>query len=148
MIQLDAITAADVLIFCYENIKRDVGIAFSSRRRMEEFAKSLHRQQREGLVPATHYKNKIDELFFATGSRIKMFDASDPRNVYGRIFDIVVYDQKITDEDIKMHLESCERRQANMLFKNWFYHHAAKPDMEIDPQPLDDFLGGFSVIKN
>lgn len=101
---------------------------------------SLQRQQREGLVPATHYKRGVDEIFFDTGSSIRMMDASDPGNLYGLTFDLVLYDPDISDKDVLAHLKSCESRS---------YYPKSKPttEMEIDTKPLDDFLNCFSVIK-
>lgn len=146
MFELTAESVANAMLSCYNHFNRRVGIAFASHTKMYDFAISLQRLQREGLVPATHYKRGIDEIFFDTGSSIRMFDASNPRNVYGRRFDSVLYDQEIQEEDIKIHLASCEIGHSSIEFKNGEYIRV-KPEMEIDNQPLDDFLNGFSVIK-
>lgn len=137
MIELTAESVADAMLSCYNYFNRKVGIAFSSHKKMYDFAISLQRQQREGLVPATHYKRGIDEIFFDTGSSIRMLDASDPRNAYGLDFDSVLYDPNIRDEDIKAHMASCERRR---------FIPQSHREMEIDTQPLDDFLSEFSII--
>lgn len=140
MIELNEGSVADALLSCYNHFNRKVGIAFSTHKRMYDFAMSLQRQQREGLVPATHYKRGVDEIFFDTGSSIRMVDASDPRNLYGRTFHEVLYDPDIKEEEVLAHLKSCERLACNPKPKQ-------APEMEIDNQPLDDFLNGFSVIK-
>lgn len=138
MVELNAGTLEDALVSCYNCFNRKVGIAFSTHKRMYDFAMSLQRQWRDGSVPATHYKSGVDEITFDTGSSIRMVDASDQRNLYGHTFHIVLYDTDITDRDILEHLKSCERL---------LWHRQPKGEMEIDTQPLDDFLDGFSVIK-
>ena len=110
MIEVTGESLADAMLSCYNHFNRRVGIAFPSHKVMYDFAMSLQRQQREGLVPATHYKRGVDEIFFDTGSSIRMVDASDPRNLYGLTFDEVLYDPDITDGDVLAHLKSCERR--------------------------------------
>ena len=138
MIALTGESLADAMLSCYNHFNRKVGIAFPSHKVMYDFAMSLQRQQREGLVPATHYKRGIEEIFFDTGSSIRMVDVGDVRNLYGHTFHRVLYDPGITDPFVLEHLKSCER----LLWD------ARKPsEMEIDTQPLDDFLNGFSVIK-
>lgn len=140
MTELNESSVADALLSCYNYFNRKVCIAFSSHKRMYDFAMSLQRQQREGLVPATHYKHGVDEIFFDSGSSIRMVDASDPKNLYGLTFHEVLYDPDINEGDVLAHLKSCERRP--------FYPKSKPaPEMEIDNQPLDDFLNGFSVIK-
>ena len=140
MIRLSPEAVTDVMISCYNHFDHKVGIAFSTQKRMYDFAMSMQQQYREGLVPSTFYKQGIDEIFFDTGSSIRMFNGTIPANVYGRDFDTVVIDPDITDEDIIQHLESCERRRYNLRFKNTEY-------MEVDPAPLDEFLSGFSITK-
>ena len=105
---------------------------------MYDFAMALQREQREGSVPATHYKRGIEEIFFDTGSSIRMVDVGDVRNLYGHTFHRVLYDPDIKDPVILEHLRSCERL---------LWHRQPKGEMEIDTQPLDDFLDGFSIIK-
>lgn len=139
MIELTGESLADAMLSCYNHFNRRVGIAFPSHKVMYDFAMSLQRQQREGLVPATHYKRGVDEIFFDTGSSIRMVDASDPRNLYGLTFDEVLYDPDITDGDVLAHLKSCERRPFNPALKS-------APEMEIDNQPLDDFLSEFNIV--
>ena len=139
MVELNAQSLEDALISCYDGFNRKFCIAFLTHERMYDFATTLQRQQREGLVPATHYKRGIDEITFDTGSSIRMVDVGDIRNLYGHTFHKVLYDPDITDPLVLEHLKSCER----LLWS------ARQPrEMEVDTQPLDDFLGGFSVIKN
>lgn len=140
MTELNEITLADALLSCYDYFARKVCIAFSSHKRMYDFAMSLQRQQREGLVPSTHYKHGVDEIFFDSGSSIRMVDAGDPKNLYGLMFHEVLYDPDINEGDVLAHLKSCERRSCCPMQRS-------NPEMEIDNQPLDDFLNGFSVIK-
>ena len=138
MIELNAHSLEDALVSCYDGFNRKFCIAFPTHKRMYDFAVHLQMQQREGLVPATHYKRGIEEIFFDTGSSIRMVDVGDVRNLYGHTFHRVLYDPGITDPFVLEHLRSCER----LLWD------ARKPsEMEIDTQPLDDFLNGFSVIK-
>ena len=138
MVELNAKSLEDALVSCYDGFNRKFCIAFPTHKRMYDFAVHLQIQQREGLVPATHYKRGIEEIFFDTGSSIRMVDVGDVRNLYGHTFHRVLYDPDITDPLVLEHLRSCER----LLWD------ARKPsEMEIDTQPLDDFLNGFSVIK-
>lgn len=138
MVELNAKSLEDALVSCYDGFNRKFCIAFPTHKRMYDFAVHLQMQQREGLVPATHYKRGIEEIFFDTGSSIRMVDVGDARNLYGHTFHRVLYDPGITDPFVLEHLKSCER----LLWD------ARKPsEMEIDNQPLDDFLNGFSVIK-
>lgn len=138
MVELNAKSLEDALVSCYDGFNRKFCIAFPTHKRMYDFAVHLQMQQREGLVPATHYKRGIEEIFFDTGSSIRMVDVGDVRNLYGHTFHRVLYDPGITDQFVLEHLKSCER----LLWD------ARKPsEMEIDTQPLDDFLNGFSVIK-
>ena len=138
MVELSAQSLEDALVSCYDGFNRKFCIAFPTHKRMYDFAVHLQMQQREGLVPATHYKRGIEEIFFDTGSSIRMVDVGDVRNLYGHTFHRVLYDPGITDPFVLEHLKSCER----LLWD------ARKPsEMEIDNQPLDDFLNGFSVIK-
>lgn len=138
MVELNAKSLEDALVSCYDGFNRKFCIAFPTYKRMYDFAVHLQMQQREGLVPATHYKRGIEEIFFDTGSSIRMVDVGDVRNLYGHTFHRVLYDPGITDPFVLEHLKSCER----LLWD------ARKPsEMEIDNQPLDDFLNGFSVIK-
>lgn len=138
MVELNAKSLEDALVSCYDGFNRKFCIAFPTHKRMYDFAVYLQMQQREGLVPATHYKRGIEEIFFDTGSSIRMVDVGDVRNLYGHTFHRVLYDPSITDPLVLEHLRSCER----LLWG------ACKPsEMEIDTQPLDDFLNGFSVIK-
>ena len=138
MVELNAKSLEDALVSCYGGFNRKFCIAFHTHERMYDFAVHLQMQQREGLVPATHYKRGIEEIFFDTGSSIRMIDVGDVRNLYGHTFHRVLYDPGITDPFVLEHLKSCER----LLWD------ARKPsEMEIDNQPLDDFLNGFSVIK-
>lgn len=138
MVELNAKSLEDALVSCYDGFNRKFCIAFPTHKRMYDFAVHLQMQQREGLVPATHYKRGIEEIFFDTGSSIRMVDVGDVRNLYGHTFHRVLYDPGITDPFVLEHLRSCER----LLWD------ARKPsEIEIDTQPLDDFLSGFSVIK-
>ena len=138
MVELNAKSLEDALVSCYDGFNRKFCIAFPTHKRMYDFAVHLQMQQREGLVPATHYKRGIEEIFFDTGSSIRMVDVGDVSNLYGHTFHRVLYDPDITDPLVLEHLRSCER----LLWD------ARKPsEMEIDTQPLDDFLNGFSVIK-
>ena len=138
MVELSAKSLEDALVSCYDGFNRKFCIAFPTHKRMYDFAVHLQMQQREGLVPATHYKRGIEEIFFDTGSSIRMVDVGDVRNLYGHTFHRVLYDPGITDPFVLEHLKSCER----LLWD------ARQPsEMEIDTQPLDDFLNGFSVIK-
>lgn len=138
MVELNAKSLEDALVSCYDGFNRKFCIAFPTHQRMCDFAIHLQMQQREGLVPATHYKRGIEEIFFDTGSSIRMVNVGDVRNLYGHTFHRVLYDPGITDPFVLEHLKSCER----LLWD------ARKPsEMEIDTQPLDDFLNGFSVIK-
>ncbi len=139
MVELSAKSLEDALVSCYDGFNRKFCIAFPTHKRMYDFAVHLQMQQREGLVPATHYKRGIEEIFFDTGSSIRMVDVGDVRNLYGHTFHRVLYDPGNTDPFVLEHLKSCER----LLWD------ARKPsEMEIDTQPLDDFLDGFSVIKS
>lgn len=138
MVELNAKSLEDALVSCYDGFNRKFCIAFPTHKRMYDFAIHLQMQQREGLVPATHYKRGIEEIFFDTGSSIMMVNVGDVRNLYGHTFHRVLYDPGITDPFVLEHLKSCER----LLWD------ARNPsEMEIDTQPLDDFLNGFSVIK-
>lgn len=140
MTELNARSLEDAMVSCYDGFNRKLCIAFTTHKRMYDFAMALQRQQREGLVPATQYRRGVDEIFFDTGSSIKMVDVSDVRNLYGHTFHRVLYDPDIKDPVVLEHLRSCER----LLWKN---NRQPYVEMEIDTQPLDDFLGGFTVIK-
>lgn len=141
MILLSAETVTDAMISCYNYFNRRVGIAFATQKRANDFAVSMHQQFSDGLIPCTFYKQAaIDEIFFDTGSSIRMFDGTSPSSVYGRDFDMVIIDPDVTDEDIIQHLISCERQSAPR-------RSGYTEDMAIDPQPLDAFLSGFSITK-
>lgn len=142
---------ADALMDCYSGFSRKIGFAFSTEKRMREFALLLQKQHREGSVPATHYKRGIDEIFFDTGSSVRMVNASIPSNLYGLRFDKVLYDTEISDNDILSHLKSCEMSPLaysvkGEQFSRWAMQNA-ELSMDVDPQPLDDFLGEFSIMK-
>ena len=139
MVELNAKSLEDALVSCYDGFNRKFCIAFPTHKRMYDFAVHLQMQQREGLVPATHYKRGIEEIFFDTGSSIRMVDVGDARNLYGHTFHRVLYDPGITDPFVLEHLKSCERL---------LWDARKLSEMEIDTQPLDDFLNGFSVIKS
>lgn len=140
MLTLGSETITDVMVSCYNYFNRKVGIAFSSKKRMYDFAMSMYQQHGDGLIPCTFYKQDIDEIFFDTGSSIRMFNGTNPASVYGRDFDIVVIDPDITDEDIIQHLNSCERRSTPRRSGDMEF-------MDVDPKPLDDFLSEFSITK-
>lgn len=141
MILLSTEAVTEVMISCCNYFNRRVGITFATQKRASDFAMSMHQQFSDGLIPCTFYKQgSIDEIFFDTGSSIRMFNGTNPASVYGRDFDIVVIDPDITDKDIIQHLDSCERwsaprRSGDMEF------------MDVDPKPLDDFLSEFSITK-
>ena len=97
MVELNAKSLEDALVSCYDGFNRKFCIAFPTHKRMYDFAVYLQMQQREGLVPATHYKRGIEEIFFDTGSSIRMVDVGDVRNLYGHTFHRVLYDPGITD---------------------------------------------------
>lgn len=138
MVKLNANSLEDAMVSCYDGFNRKFCIAFSTHKRMYDFATHLRMQQREGLVPATHYTHGIEEIFFDTGSSIRMIDVCDVRNLFGHTFHRVLYDPDIKDPFVLERLKSCER----LLWG------ARKPsEMELDTQPLDDFLNGFSIIK-
>lgn len=138
MVELNAKSLEDALVSCYDGFNRKFCIAFPTHKRMYDFAVHLQMQQREGLVPATHYKRGIEEIFFDTGSSIKMVDVGGVSCLYGHTFHRVLYDTDIRDPLVLEHLKSCERLRLDDCKPN---------EMEIDTQPLDDFLNGFSVIK-
>lgn len=140
MIKLSSEAVTDVMVHCYNYFNYRVGIAFSTQKRMHDFASSMQQQYRDGLIPCTFYRQGIDEIFFDTGSSIKMFNVTDLNNVLGRDFDIVVIDPDITGKDIIQHFELCEKRYRHFSIKN-------TETMEVDPQPLDEFLSGFSITK-
>lgn len=138
MVELNARSLEEAMVSCYNGFNRKLCIAFSTNKRMYDFAVSMRKQYSELTVPAAYYKSGIDEIFFDTGSSIKMIDAGDQRNLYGHTFHTVLYDPDITDREVLAHLRSCERLS---------YYHRPVEEMEIDTEPLDDFLNGFSVIK-
>ncbi len=141
MILLSTEAVTEVMISCYNYFNRRVGIAFASEKRAGDFAMSMQQQFHDGLIPCTFYKQGINnEIFFDTGSSIRMFNGTNPASVYGKDFDTVVIDPDITDEDIIQHLNSCERRSTLRRF-----NHAET--MEVDTQPLDEFLSEFSITK-
>lgn len=137
MTEITSESLADAMLSCYDHFNRRIGVAFQSHKVMHDFAMALQRQQYKGIVPETHYRRNIYEIFFDTGSSIRMVDASEPENLYGLIFDEVLYDSDITAEEVLKHLESCERRA---------FYNKITPEMEIDNQPLDDFLNSFHII--
>lgn len=141
MIQLNSETVTDAMVSCYNYFNRRVGFAFATQKRANDFALSMQQQFNDGLIPCTFYKQGIDdEIFFDTGSSIRMFNGTNPTSVYGKDFDEIVIDPDITDEGIIQHLTSCERRFTTRRFNN-------TDAMEIDPKPLDEFLSGFSITK-
>lgn len=145
MIELTEESVADAMVSCYGTFNLKIGIAFSTHKEMYDFAMALQMLWRDGQVPSTHYKRGIDEIWFDTGSSIRMFDVSEPSNLYGYRFDRVVYDAEIKDEDVLEHLRSCEVHPASYWLKR--QKSSCKSDeMEIDTQPIDDFLNGFKVI--
>lgn len=136
MIQLNSETITDAMVSCYNHFNRRVGFAFATQKRANDFALSMQQQFHDGLIPCTFYKQGIyDEIFFDTGSSIRMFNGTNLISVYWKDFDEIVIDPDITDEGIIQHLTSCERRFTNT------------DAMEIDPKPLDEFLSGFSITK-
>lgn len=141
MIRLNAASLGEAMFSCYNGFNRKICIAFSTYKRMYDFAMSLQMKQREGLIPATHYKCGADEISFDTGSSIRMVDASDPIDLYSRIFTrsfhTVLYDPDITDQDILAYLRS---------FEMWSCNPQPEVEMEIDTQPLDDFLSEFNIV--
>lgn len=141
MIRLNAESLGEAMFSCYNGFNRKICIAFSTYRRRYDFAMSLQMKQHEGLIPATHYKCGANEIFFDTGSSIRMVDANDPLDLYGRIFTrrfhTVLYDPDITDQDILAYLQSCEMLSCNPQ---------PEVEMEIDTQPLDDFLSEFNIV--
>ena len=151
MDKLTSESVADALMACYSGFNRKIGFAFATEKRKHEFALSLQRQYSEGSIPAAQYKRGSDVISFDTGSSIRMFNAGVPGSLYGQSFDYIVYDAEISDDDILAHLKSCERHRMSfdmkgMQFEQWAMRNAEQP-MEIDEQPIDDFLNEFSIMK-
>lgn len=141
MIRLNAESLGEAMFSCYNGFNRKICIAFSTYKRMYDFAMSLQMKQREGLIPATHYKCGANAIFFDTGSSIRMVDANGQIDLYGQIFTgsfhTVLYDPDITDQDVLVYLRSLEMLSCNPQ---------PEVEMEIDTQPLDDFLSEFNIV--
>lgn len=131
---------------CYNNSNRRVGIAFSSHQKLRDYALSLRGYHRDGLIPSAYYQGRIDEVFFGAGSSIKMFDASNSVDCRGRRFDVVLYDPEIYDKVTLEWLQRYENPCSKYEFKNGTYFRPVA-EMEVDTQPLDDFLDGFHIMK-
>lgn len=140
MVTLSPESITETMIDCYDHYGLKVGIAFSTQKRMMDFALSMQQQYRNGLVPSVFYRQGINIIYFDTGSSIRLFNGSDLKNAYGRAFDLVVIDPEIVDEDVIEYLKLCERRYFKKPLKNAEY-------MEVDSEPLDKFLSEFIITK-
>lgn len=140
MVTLSPKSVTETMIDCYDHYGLEVGIAFSTQKRMMDFALSMQQQYRDGLVPSVFYRQGINTIYFDTGSSIRLFNGSDLKNAYGRDFDLVVIDPDIVDEDVIEYLKLCERRHFKKRLKN-------AECMEVDPEPLDKFLSEFIITK-
>lgn len=145
MTELNNHSLEEAMMACYTRYDYRVGIVFPSFKRMYDFASAMYAQSADGLVPAIHYGHKIDTMCFDTGSSIHMIDASDDWNLVGLSFNRVLYDPSIEDKPTLTLIRGCERA-SSLDFMDKANIRSAK-EIEVDPQPLDDFLSGFSITK-
>lgn len=145
MTELNSHSLEEAMIACYTKYDYKVGVIFPSFKRMHDFAQAMHQQSGDGLVPAIHYGGGIDKIYFDTGSSIHMIEASDDWNLVGWSFNRVLYDPAIKDKTTLTLIRECER-EPSLYFMDKRNVRSAK-EIEVDPQPLDEFLSGFSITK-
>lgn len=145
MTELDCHSLEEALMACYTRSDYRVGIVFPSFERMYDFAVTMHNQFGDGSLPEVHYKCGIDVLNFDNGSSVQMLDCSNDWNLIGTLVNRVLYDPDIKDKETLQLIKMCESRPPVdfMDKKNIRPAH----EMEVDTQPIDDFLSGFAIIK-
>lgn len=148
MRKLNSDNLSDVLFTCAGCQCTQIGVAFSSHERLHDFAMAM-RKEIEGIgAPCMFYargtKNfkDVDTIWFDSGSNIRLFDVSDPWEMRGRRYDLVLYDEDI-DEELIAALKYCERSDcAYHLKRAHAYTHVDWAE-DDDSKELDDFLNEF-----
>lgn len=146
MTELNSHSLEEAMMACYTRYDYSVGIVFPSFKRMYDFASAMHTQFSDGLVPAMHYERGIDKMCFDTGSSIQMIDADNDWDLVGWSFNRVLYDPSIKDKATLALIQGCERSPSFDFMDKKNVRSTAK-EIEVDPQPLDEFLSGFSITK-
>ena len=145
MTELDCRSLEEAMMACFTRYDYKVCIVIPSFRRMYDFAAAMRNQFKDGSVPAAHYERGIDKLSFDNGSSIQMIDCSNDWNLIGISVDRVLYDPDIKDKETLKLIQICERKPS-FDFMDKKNIRSAK-EIEVDPQPLDEFLSEFSITK-
>lgn len=136
MIILDSNNFAEALNLCYMRFNYRIGIAFSDSGRLRSFARALnHQLYNEGIWGIPHavtFNNDTDSLVFDSGSYIKLFVAQRDVAHLEECFDSIYVDPDIKDMELLDNISRCQWTPFD-----------TETEIEIDPQPLDEFLHGF-----
>lgn len=148
MRKLTAGNLQDVLYACYSSKCMQIGIAFSTHKRLHDFAMSMRNEIEGEGAPCMFYARgtqnfrDIDTVWFDSGSNIRLFDVGDPWEMKGRRFDLVLYDEDISEELLEA-LGYCERSNASYLFKRMHQYVPEDKFENEDSKALDEFLNEF-----
>lgn len=148
MRKLTAYELSDVLSACFRGTCIQVGIAFSTHERLHDFAMAMRNEIDGKGAPCMFYARgtktfkDIDTVWFDNGSNIRLFDVSDPWEMRGRRYDLVLYDEAIS-EDLLEALRYCERPNAAYFLKQAHNYIPVDKVEAEDQKALDDFLNEF-----
>ena len=104
MRKLTAYELSDVLSACFRGTCIQVGIAFATHERLHDFAMAMRNEIDGKGAPCMFYARgtktfrDIDTVWFDNGSNIRLFDVSDPWEMRGRRYDLVLYDEEIIED--------------------------------------------------
>lgn len=138
----------DVMSACFRGRFIQVGVAFSNHERLHDFATAMRNEIDGKGAPCMFYargtKNfkDIDTIWFDGGSNIRLFDVSDPWEMRGRRYDVVLYDEEISDELLAA-LKYCERSNSAYYIKQAYQYIPVDKAEDVDSKELDDFLNEF-----
>lgn len=148
MRKLIASNLQDALCTCYSSECMEIGIAFSTHKRLHDFAMSMRNEIDGEGAPCMFYARgtqnfrDIDTVWFESGSNIRLFDIGDPWEMRGCRFDLVLYDEDISEELLGA-LRYCERPNHAYLFKRMHQYVPEDRFENEDTEALDDFLNEF-----
>lgn len=148
MRKLNSDNLSDVLCACAGSQCLQIGVAFSNHERLHDFAMAMRKEVEEIGAPCMFFargiKNfkDIDSIWFDSGSNIRLFDVSDPWEMRGRRYDLVLYDEDINEELIEA-LQYCERHNCSYYLKRAHKYVPVDQIKDEDSKELDDFLNEF-----
>lgn len=144
MTDLNCHSLEEALMACYTRYDYKVGIIFVSFEHLIEFVSSMNHQFKNAVEEPCCVEIKHDKISFDTGSSISLIPYYDEWDLFGLSFHRVLYDSTITNKEILKNIYECERLHYDFMNKN---NIRSVREIEVDPQPLDDFLSEFSITK-